>query len=325
MILPVYNEEERVFSAIKEIEKQNYQNKELLIVDDGSTDNTVNIASEAIKQFPDAHVVRSKHGGPSHARNVGIKESTGDVLFFGECDCLYDSEYVEKAINALRTNHSSGAVCLTGAPFILKHTLGTACLDVENKVQHRLLKEGALKPFYAWVYTKDALEKIGGFDENLFQAEDKDLFQRVVEGGYQVSLVAGINWWHKRDETIRQLATEWFRRGRTRILYIAKHGQKTELGKSLAPLYLCVGGLCLTFFSFYLGLTAVVLSISIPAIYSLRAVSLSWPLVSSKSVYLWYPLFALIRNFALAMGYSYGGLRMLLRKLQGKPISWQTV
>ncbi|MGH2638808.1 MAG: glycosyltransferase family 2 protein, partial [Rhabdochlamydiaceae bacterium] len=265
-------------------------------------------------------------GGPARARNVGIQDSRGEIIFFGECDCVYDSDYLEKAVQALEKDPAAGAVCLTGAPLVLKNTLGTACLEVENKVQHRLLREGKIRPFYAWVYTRDALEKVGGFDQKLFQAEDKDLFQRVTKAGYHIAWVPGINWRHKREETMQKLAMEWFIRGRTRILYVLKHGQTLDLMKSLAPLWLFIIGFAvISTLSTLIGLALVIISLGIPALYSFRVIRASWPEVPKKGIYLWYPMFVLIRNFDLAFGYSYGLFRIFVRKIQRKPVSWQTI
>src|SRR5579875_599202 len=116
IVLPAYNEENEILSALHDLDSQTYQDKEIIVVDDGSTDSTASLAESFAARNDHTKVIRAKHAGPSAARNLGIKFSSGDVIFFGECDCSYDSRYVERAMNALRANPEAGAVCLTGAP-----------------------------------------------------------------------------------------------------------------------------------------------------------------------------------------------------------------
>lgn len=325
VVLPAYNEETRICEGILELEKQTYKDREILIVDDGSTDRTVSVAGKAAAEYPRVTIIPSEHAGPAQARNIGIERSSGQIIFFAECDCVYDEDYIEKAVDALDQDPGAGAVCLTGAPLITKKTLGTECLDMENKIQHRLLEEGKIKPFYAWVYTRHALQVVGGFDVKLFQAEDKDLFQRIKEAGFKVAWVPGIHWRHIRDESTSTLAKEWVKRGKTRILYVVKHRQFSDLLKSSLPLWLfCVGVVASTLSPLF-GLVIVVISLALPAVASLRMIILAWKTVIRKRIFLWYPIFVLIRNFSLALGYSYGLAAILLKKIQRKPISWQTI
>ncbi len=326
IVLPAYNSAEDLVETLGELERQSYREKEIIIVDDGSTDKTAEIATAFAANRTEVSVLRTAHFGASHARNSGFKAARGDIVFFSETDCVYDPSYVEKAVAALDSQRSAGAVCLTGAPLITRSTLATQCIDIENKVQHALLAQGKIKPFYAWVYRREDLEKLGGFDERLFQGEDRDLFRRLQDAGYEVAWVPGINWRHKRDQTLPYLAKRWFTRGRSRLLYALKNRLWPDVLKTMGPFWLFVAGILAASAGLlsYGAFLALLVPAAITA-YSLRNVKTSWPFVAKKSIYVGYPLFVIVRNFSMALGYTYAFAAIPVRKAQGKPISWQTV
>jgi glycosyltransferase involved in cell wall biosynthesis len=325
VVLPVYNGGDEVCSAISEMERQTFKEFELLVVDDGSTDDTAAVATKCGNAVKDFRVIRTSHGGPSHARNVGLADARGRIVFFGELDCVYESTYLQTAVERLANDPEASAVSLTGAPLVTKSTLATECLDIENKAQHKLLSEGKIKPFYAWVFRKDALQKVGGFDERLFQAEDKDLFRKIEAAGYKVALVPGIHWWHRRNQTTWDLAKKWFSRGRSRLLFALKHRMAGDLARRLAPVWLFIAGLLIAIVSPILGFSLSILILAGIVVYSLRTIAVTWHLVSKKRFYLGYPAFVIARNFSMGIGYTVGLAAMLVRKVQGKPITWETV
>ena len=326
IVLPAYNSADDLASTLSELVRQSYAEKEIIIVDDGSTDKTAEIATAFATSRQDVSVIRTPHLGASHARNSGFKAARGDIVFFSETDCIYDPAYMAKAVEALDARPRAGAVCLTGAPLITRSTLATQSIDIENKVQHALLAQGKMEPFYAWVYRRAVLEKLGGFDERLFQGEDRDLFRRMKEEGFEVAWVPGINWRHKRDQTLPFLARRWFTRGRTRLLYALKHSLWLDILKTILPFWIFFTGTLVAAAgpSPYGVLLAVAVLAAMTA-YSLRNVKISWSSVPRKRIYFGYPLFVVVRNFSMALGYSFGFIAILVRKLQGKKTSWQNV
>ena len=78
IIIPTYNEEKDIQQCLLSLNDQDYINKEIIIIDDGSTDSTVNI----IKTFPNIILVRGSHSGPGHSRNMGSKFAKGEIFRF---------------------------------------------------------------------------------------------------------------------------------------------------------------------------------------------------------------------------------------------------
>jgi glycosyltransferase AglI len=325
IVLPLYNSENEVPTVLGELDKQSYPSREIVVVDDGSEDRTSERVAALINGRSDVRLLRSAHRGASHARNLGALQARGEIIFFSESDCVYDSAYLEKAVSSLESDPGAGAVCLTGAPLIKRSTLATRCIDIENKVQHRLLNEGKIQPFYAWVYRKDVFEKLGGFDERLFQGEDKDLFARLKAAGYGVEWVPGINWHHVRDQTTAELARKWFSRGKTRVLYSLKQRRWLEILKTLAPFWTLILGLAVLFWFPVVGVVLILLVVLAFLVQSAKTMFVSWPEVERKRAFWGYPLFLMVRNFSMALGYSKALGTIVVRKLRGRETSWNNL
>jgi glycosyltransferase involved in cell wall biosynthesis len=325
IVLPVYNSESELSAALLELEKQSYRDREIVIVDDGSTDGTWALANSLWGGRRDVTLVRTDHRGASHARNVGVENARGEIIFFSEADCVYDEAYLQRAVDSLDSHPEAGAVCLTGAPLITRSTLATQSIDIENKMQHALLNKGKIRPFYAWVYRRDAFVKLGGFDERLFQGEDKDLFVRLEKAKYGVAWVRGVNWRHRRDQTTFQLARKWFTRGRSRVLYSIKHRRLSDIVRTMAPFWATVLGVALLVVSPLIGGLIILLVALAFVAHSLRVMSISWPLVQKKRTFLGYPFFVVARNFSMAMGYSVGLFMILVRKTEGRKVTWDNI
>jgi glycosyltransferase involved in cell wall biosynthesis len=325
IVLPLYNSAGELPLMLSELDKQTYQNRELIVVDDGSSDETWEIASRLSSGRSYVAAIRTKHLGASHARNAGASRAGGEIVFFAESDCVYDEHFVQKAVDCLGSQPGAGAVCLTGAPLITRATLATRCIDVENKVQHKLLSEGKIEPFYAWVYRKKVFSSLGGFDERLFQGEDKDLFSRLKGAGYSVAWVPGVNWRHRRDQTTFQMAQKWITRGRSRILYAFKHRQASDIAKALLPFWVTVVGLLALIWFPLLG-AVLLLAVAVAfAVQSARIAAISWSEVDKKSVFLGYPAFVVARNFSMAIGYSVALVKVAERKIQKRETNWSNV
>jgi glycosyltransferase involved in cell wall biosynthesis len=322
VILPCYNEQSEIESAIVGLEKQTFGDREIIVVDDGSTDSTMNIASHVVNQnnYRDIRLVSAGRVGVSHARNVGASESRGAIVFFAECDCIYSPDYIEKAVGELERTPAAAAVCLTGAPMITHSTIATECISIENRVQHRLLEEGKIKPFYAWVFRRDAFSKIGGYDEGLSQAEDKDIFKRLTGAGYQVAWIAGEHWWHKRDQSIRDVAVRRFRRAQNRMQYLLKHRLVPDLIKVLAPIWLLVLGVLLLPFIPLAGGLAIASVFIGWALVSIRFAWRAWGVAPKRQYLIAYPVLVMVRSFSESVGSTIGlGRYVVARPSQRSP------
>lgn len=104
IIIPVWNREDKIINAIQSIERQTYKNIEIIIVDDGSIDNSVEIIENHIKDLTlDIKLYKINHSGVSIARNVGIDNARGKYIFFLDSDdCIINSNVLELLHNKIK-------------------------------------------------------------------------------------------------------------------------------------------------------------------------------------------------------------------------------
>ena len=102
IIIPAYNVADYLENCVESILKQTYDNYEIIIVDDGSTDETGKVADELLKQTKQINVVHQSNGGASKARNTGMKRATGDYILFLDGDDFWsDSHFLKQIVSEL--------------------------------------------------------------------------------------------------------------------------------------------------------------------------------------------------------------------------------
>ena len=99
IVIPLYNKEKQIANTIKSIQNQTFQEFEMVIVNDGSTDNSV----EIVKQIADKRIklINQENGGVSRARNTGIKNSSFEYIAFLDADDEWEKDYLENVNNMI--------------------------------------------------------------------------------------------------------------------------------------------------------------------------------------------------------------------------------
>lgn len=111
IIIPVYNIQEYVGRCINSIIHQTYSNIEIIIVDDGSTDNSGSICDEYKMKDNRIRVIHKRNGGLSSARNAGIEIANGELLSFVDGDDWVDEKYIETLVLAIKETDAMIACC----------------------------------------------------------------------------------------------------------------------------------------------------------------------------------------------------------------------
>lgn len=107
VIIPIYNVGFYLQECVNSVIKQTYKNLEIILVDDGSTDECPSICDTYAKQYSNVKVVHKQNGGLSDARNVGILNSTGDYLLFLDADDFWkDSTAVQSLVDRINLTHA---------------------------------------------------------------------------------------------------------------------------------------------------------------------------------------------------------------------------
>lgn len=188
VIIPAYNREELLPQTLESLLRQTFPAEEIIVVDDGSTDRTAAVAESFGKPV---QVIHQENSGPSAARNRGFLESQGEFIHFFDSDDLALPNKHEIQVEALQ---KSGADIAYG-PW-MKGRISDSSFVPENQVlqQGGLPKDNLIKALltnwsivpHACLFRRAIVEKIGGFPEELFVAEDQLMFSRCLLAGASV-------------------------------------------------------------------------------------------------------------------------------------------
>ncbi|WP_455677335.1 glycosyltransferase family 2 protein [Pseudoscardovia suis] len=110
VVVPAYNAERYLTQCIESIRSQEYQNLEIIIVDDGSTDGTRQICEDFSAKDSRVVVIPQKNAGVSFARNIGIRKASGDYIQFVDADDVLRSDAIKRLVHCI-VNTSADAVC----------------------------------------------------------------------------------------------------------------------------------------------------------------------------------------------------------------------
>lgn len=113
VVVPVYNGERSVASCLDNLTKQSLKEIEIICVNDGSTDNSLEVINDYIKKDPRIRVVSQKNGGLSAARNTGLRNVKTPFVMFCDCDDIFDDEMCEKMVGAMVENDVDIVACGT--------------------------------------------------------------------------------------------------------------------------------------------------------------------------------------------------------------------
>ncbi|MBU1565867.1 MAG: glycosyltransferase [Proteobacteria bacterium] len=205
LAIPCFNAELFIGQVLESIVAQTRQPDEIIIVDDGSSDDTRKIVS----QFPNRLICHDSNKGIAAARNSAIKHASGDIIVFLDADALASPQYIEEMVAGFSGDDVAGVN-------------GRAIESVQKTIYDKWRKEVL---FQEWgnahreevyflfgmcaAYRKKTLEEVGGFDE-LFRisGEDMDISYRIRKMGYRLAYTPKALVYHLREdssETIRRM------------------------------------------------------------------------------------------------------------------------
>lgn len=111
VVIPVFNTGEAIRAAIRSIRRQDYPNLEVLLVNDGSTDETMELAQSEICDDERFRIVNKENGGLSSARNRGLEEASGDLVIFWDSDDTQKENAISTLVDAMDSADADVACC----------------------------------------------------------------------------------------------------------------------------------------------------------------------------------------------------------------------
>ncbi len=192
VIVPVYNGEKYIERALDSIFYQTRLPKEVILIDDGSEDRTV----EVIKKYKETHFAMrekiflfvQKNCGAGAARNYGIQQSTGTWIMFLDSDDLWEKNKIEKVIHAIIENPQADVIAHNEYEALENNIKKRKAIRRNKNYQETedlflQLYKGNLFSTSCMTIKRDVLEKAGAFDETLLSAQDYDLWIRIGKYG----------------------------------------------------------------------------------------------------------------------------------------------
>ncbi len=202
VIIPTYNEESVIVECLSSLDRQSIKDFEVIVVDDGSTDNTV----EKIRQLNILNykltITKGKHAGPGAARNEGSKQAKGNILVFVDADMTFDMSFLEKLIEPIQRNISKGTF---SKDEIVSNwdSVWSRCYNKNegwvDKRRHPKNYPDTQKVFRAIL--KSEFDKVCGFNPGGYN-DDWSLSMKL---GYQATLAENAIFYHKNPETLKEI------------------------------------------------------------------------------------------------------------------------
>jgi glycosyltransferase involved in cell wall biosynthesis len=185
VIIPAYNAERTIIKTIESVQKQTFQDLEIIVINDGSRDLTLELL-ETIPE-PRLKVYSYPNGGVSIARNHGISNATGNYFSFIDADDLWTEDKLEKQLLALQQNPEAGvAYSWTFYMIESSENSNNICFISDEKVAFtgNIYSKLLLKNFIGngsnILARREAIESVGEFEPSLKFCEDWDYYLRLA-------------------------------------------------------------------------------------------------------------------------------------------------
>ena len=185
VIIPSYNHAHFLDECLSSLIAQSHTDWEAIIVNDGSTDNTIEVANKWCNIDARVKLFSISNSGLSSARNKGIEVSTGEFISLLDADDRYASNHLE---SILKLFHDNADIVFTGYSYFSANTSinHNVTLNVENDF-HQILYHNIAPPV-AVAFNRSLLLQSGNFDSSLKSAEDWDLWIRFYKVGAKLGI-----------------------------------------------------------------------------------------------------------------------------------------
>ena len=187
VVIPLYNKQNCIRETLRSVLNQSYTDFEVLVVDDGSTDESL----EVVKEFKDERlrIIEKSNTGVSATRNVGIAAASNDWIAFLDADDIWTSFHLETLVKLHDRFPNAEVLCSNYEKFSSNESYidkleslnqKMTCFIVKDYYERLLSGRHVIASSTALV-KKECLEKIGGFNERLIKGEDLELWGRLFE------------------------------------------------------------------------------------------------------------------------------------------------
>ena len=180
VIIPVYNAAHFLIAALRSVFAQDYPHYEVIVIDDGSTDDLLDV----VREFPAIRLLRQHNQGPAVARNLGVANASGSMIAFLDADDMWRPAKLTAQVNYLLAHpHDGYVICHLHALTVP----GVEISPVFNKLHWQDDPIASIPS--ALLVRREIMASVGPFDPQLRAAEDFDWFARANDCGISAGIV----------------------------------------------------------------------------------------------------------------------------------------
>lgn len=237
IIIPTYNEQGVIGDCLASLNKQTFKNFEVIIVDDGSTDGTLEVSRDLKLKYK-LLTLHQNHKGAGSARNMGVKKADGNILVFVDADMTFDKNFVKKLVDPIIKGKSRGT--FSKEEFVSNwDNVWARCWNINEGWQkmRRHPKKYPSKQKVFRAILKSEFESVKGFDSKYGYADDWSLSDKL---GYLATSASGAKFYHKNPDNLKEIYNHatWVSK---RPYKLGKLGSVIALIRSSLPISLVVG------------------------------------------------------------------------------------
>ena len=215
VIIPAYNEEKVIVKTVEHILRSDHKDLDVLVIDDGSADNTSGVLHAAFGDNPRVTLIRVVNGGKATALNVGLGRASGDILVALDADTQFQQDTIPRLVRWF-SDPEIGAVAgnakVGNRTNMITRWQALEYIVAQNLERRALAALGTLTviPGAVGAWRKSVLQEMGGFGSDTL-AEDQDLTIGIQTKGYRVRFDPSAVAWTEAPSTFRGLARQRFR------------------------------------------------------------------------------------------------------------------
>lgn len=189
--MPSYNATEFISKTLKSALAQDYPNYEIVVVDDGSTDKTVDLVLKFKKEYPKMiKYVYQENKGLAGARNCGIRNSSGKYFLFLDSDDLIEKNHLSSLMKKSRSFKEAKKIAFSDTKLLLEGTIIEKTYKQiagfkEGRGPEDLLHANYMPGIHSVLFPRDVFNQADNFDQELIGAEDHDMYIRASLAGYR--------------------------------------------------------------------------------------------------------------------------------------------
>jgi len=209
VIIPTYNEENEIVECLESLGEQSYDDFEIIVVDDGSTDRTIDVLNSlSTIHYPPFTLFRQKHKGAGAARNLGAEQARGEILVFVDADMTFDKDFLNKLVEPI-VMYQKGLPAGRQGTFSKEEyvsnwdNIWARCWNINQNWPERKRHPNNYpdedKVFRAIL--KKEFDKVGGFTPGGY-TDDYSLHEKL---GYHSYAAPGANFYHKNPSSLSEI------------------------------------------------------------------------------------------------------------------------